>query len=42
MEGDGYTVAYHCPNLDIIGEGIEPDAKPRDCDGDEDKGDPDA
>lgn len=31
MEGDGYTTVYHCPNVDIIGEGYEPDAEPVYC-----------
>ncbi len=31
MEGDGYTVVLHCPNLDLIGEGYEPDANPVHC-----------
>lgn len=26
MIGDGYTTVYHCPNVDVIGEGYEPDA----------------
>jgi hypothetical protein len=31
MIGDGYTTPYHCPNIDIIGSGIEPDANPIHC-----------
>ena len=31
MIGDGYTIPYHCPNVDIIGFGIEPDANPIHC-----------
>lgn len=33
MEGDGYQVVYHCPNVDA--EGYEPDANPIHCDGNE-------
>jgi hypothetical protein len=31
MEGDGYTVVFHCPNVDVIEEGYEPDAAPVYC-----------
>ena len=32
MCGDGYTDVRHCENLDLIGEGHEPDAGPVYCD----------
>lgn len=32
MEGDGYTVALHCPNVEIYDMCIEPDANPVFCD----------
>lgn len=31
MTGDGYTVVRHCENVDVIGEGYEPDANPLRC-----------
>lgn len=31
MEGDGYTLAYHCPTVELEGVGIEPDADPVYC-----------
>ena len=31
MNGDGYSVVRHCENLDLIGEGHEPDANPVYC-----------
>lgn len=33
MEGDGHTVVYHCPSVDVINSGIEPDANPVYCGG---------
>ncbi len=35
LEGDGYTTVYHCTNVDVIGEGYEPDASPVYCNGEE-------
>ena len=32
MSGDGYTTVLHCEEVDVIGEGYEPDAKPVWCD----------
>lgn len=32
MSGDGYSEVRHCENLDLIGEGYEPDAGPIFCD----------
>ncbi len=31
MEGDGYTVVLHCPSIDVIGSGVEPDGEPVYC-----------
>ena len=31
MEGDGYTVVIHCPNVETYGMCIEPDANPVHC-----------
>jgi hypothetical protein len=30
--GDGFTSVIHCENVDVIGEGYEPDADPVYCD----------
>jgi len=35
MAGDGYTTVLHCENVDVIGEGYEPDSKPVFCGYDE-------
>lgn len=32
MVGDGYTEVSHCENLDLFGQGYEPDANPVFCD----------
>ena len=31
MTGDGHTVAYHCPNVDVDELCLEPDAEPVEC-----------
>jgi hypothetical protein len=31
MLGDGYTEVLHCADVDVIGEGYEPDADPVYC-----------
>lgn len=31
MSGDGYSEVRHCENVDVIGEGYEPDANPVFC-----------
>jgi hypothetical protein len=31
MEGDGYTLVYHCPTIDVSDLCIEPDANPVYC-----------
>lgn len=31
LVGDGYSTVRHCENLDVIGEGYEPDAGPLHC-----------
>ena len=35
LVGDGYTTVVHCESLDVIGEGLEPDAPPVYCNFDE-------
>lgn len=32
LSGDGFTDVLHCENVDVIGEGYEPDAAPVYCD----------
>lgn len=32
LSGDGFTEVLHCENVDVIGEGYEPDAPPVYCD----------
>ncbi len=34
MLGDGYSEVRHCENVDVIGEGYEPDANPVFCEPD--------
>ena len=29
MEGDGYTIVYHCPSVEV--DGVEPDTNPIYC-----------
>lgn len=31
MLGDGYSEVRHCENVDVVGEGYEPDANPVFC-----------